>query len=129
LLSQRAVFLLAIAVKQAAAATTTCSNIVEKQSRAVQLLLHGEAQRQVVDMLSKPTAAAEFISISNVPGQVATALLQAGMRYTYDQLMQAVRARTAGVEVWVPCDMATVLEAGLPAWVDVMLRRPHLLVS
>jgi hypothetical protein len=58
---------------------------------------------------------------------VVKALLQAGLRFSYEQLMQAVRARTAGVEMWVTATARSTLPyvkgvqpakwARLPPWI------------
>lgn len=138
LLAQRAAILLLITVRKAAAACTTCRGNPSKYAAAVTLLLDGAASRQaVVGFLSSPTAAALFVSISHVPLAIATALLTAGLRFSYEQLMQAVRtsACTAGVEAWLqamdaqPAAVKAALEAGLPRWMREMRRTPDTLVS
>jgi hypothetical protein len=109
-LERRAMFLLPTAVQQAAAdEQSSNSSIKEKSARAVRWILQGGAcGRFDLSRLTAPTAAAQFISVSNVPREVASALLQAGVRFSYEQFMQAVRSRTAGVEVWMTAT------AGLP---------------
>jgi hypothetical protein len=126
LLKERVKFLLPESVKQAA--ETNRSLIKKKSIAAVQWLLLGAAHgRMNVDFLTTPATAAQFLSLNNIPPQLALALLQAGLRFSYKQLMQAVRARTAGVEVWVTAAKGestpraravdAALRASLPAWV------------
>jgi hypothetical protein len=125
-LQRRAMFLLLTAVQQAAAAKHSINSTNQQKSTiAVEELLRGRKLKP--GLLTAPTAAAEFISISNVPQRVVTALMQAGLRFNFEQLMQAVRARTAGVEVWVTATAGVTLPrvkgvqtakwASLPPWV------------
>jgi hypothetical protein len=91
----------------------------------VEELVRGERLKS--SLLTAPTAAAQFISISNVPQGVVKALMQAGLRFSYVQLMQAVQARTAEVEGWVTATAGIALPrvkgaqtaewARLPPWV------------
>jgi hypothetical protein len=99
LLKKCAISLLATAVKQTAAfeGTSSISNSKQQSTKAVTQLL----KRVDPEDLTAATAAAQFLSISNVPKDVALELMGAGVTVSFEQLMQAVRARTAGVEVWV----------------------------
>jgi hypothetical protein len=126
-LKRRAMFLLRALVQQAAAAERSMdSSRREKSAKAVEGLV--KDRRINSSLLTARTAAAQFISISNVPQPVVKALMEAGLRFTYEQLMQAVRARTAGVEVWVTAKagitlprvkrMQTVKWASLPSWIQ-----------
>jgi hypothetical protein len=132
LLAQRAVFLLPSTVMQAAEAASLSNRC--KRVAAMQLLLDGAASRQVSAYLSTPAAAAQYIRVRNMPLVVAKALLAAGMQLSFDRLMQAVRAHTAGVEVWVqaiagqPPAVKTALQAGLPPWVEQLCCNPYALV-
>lgn len=42
-----------------------------------------------------------MLRIPNVPAAVAAATVEAGQRFTYPQLLSAVKATVPGVEVWV----------------------------
>jgi hypothetical protein len=99
------------------------------------MLLEGAASENAAIFLAAPTASEKLLCIGNVPLVVAEQLLAAGLRFSYDQLMQAMRARTAGVMVWLqaaaaqPAAVKTALQAGLPPWVEQLYRNPRSLVS
>jgi hypothetical protein len=140
LLEKRALVLLATAVKQSAVIENTSNkNLRQTSIKAALWLLQGAADGTVnLSALTAQTAAAQFVSIHNVPQELAAALLQAGLQFSYEQLMQAVRARTAGVEVWVtaaaglPMPMVQAVEAALraslPSWVLLLCNNPLTLV-
>jgi hypothetical protein len=103
--------------------------------QAVTWLLQGAASARVFGtFLAAPGAAAQYL-ITKMPLELAEQLLKAGLRFSYDQLMQAVRAHTAGVEVWVqamaaqPAAVKTALQVGLPPWVQKLCCQPAMLVS
>jgi hypothetical protein len=125
-LGRRAMFLLHTTVQQAAAneqSKTTTNR--QKFVTAVEQLTRSRWIQS--SSLTAPTAAAQFLSISNVPQAVVKAIKQAGLRVNHEQLMLAVRARIAGVEVWVTATACLTLPyvtgvqtakwARLPPWV------------
>jgi hypothetical protein len=134
LLLSRAASLLPSAVKEAAATEQADSNPTRKEVRVVRLLLFKASRMYTSTSLAAPTAAAQFLSISKMAKVVATELIKAGLRFSFEQLMQAVRARTAGVEVWVKAiadqqpAVKEALQAGLPSWVETLCYTPDTLV-
>jgi hypothetical protein len=135
LLHKCAFALLTTAVKQTTDFQGNDNNDCKLQStKAVTKLLQRGADKRVdLSRFTAPTAAAHFVSISNVPQQVAKELLQAGLRFSFEQIMQGVRARTAGVEVWVSTTAAVGLEAALheslPPWMRMLCDNPLEVVS
>jgi hypothetical protein len=131
LLEKRAKFMLPATVKQAAASAMPDSCSKAKYAKAVLWMLGDAAsgcRRFNLWFLAAPATAAQFLSINNVPTQLALAILQAGLRFSYEQFMQAVRARTAGVEVWVsaavksPLPWARAWEKALDRYMPFWLR-------
>jgi hypothetical protein len=135
LLVKRTAFLLPAAVQQAAQVEDACGITKDRHIRIAKMLLGGAASEGVASSLAAPTASKQFLSIGNVPLVLAEQLLTVGLRFNYDQLMQAVRARTARVDVWVlamaaqPAVVKTALQAGLPPWVERLCCDPCSLVS
>ncbi|KAF8064598.1 rnaseh2b [Scenedesmus sp. PABB004] len=62
-----------------------------------------------------PAAAVDaLVLVPNVPPDVVTALLLAGARPSFDQLVRAARCRVAGLEAWVARAVQLKLRTGLP---------------
>jgi hypothetical protein len=131
LLKERVKFLLPATIKQAAAPTMPDSCSKAKYAKAVLWMLGDAAsgcRRFNLRFLTAPATVAQFLGINNVPPQLALALLQAGLRFSYEQFMRAVRARTAGVEVWLsaatksPMPWARALEEALDRYMPCWLR-------
>jgi cation transport ATPase len=121
LLEKRAMLLLPLTVKQAAASAQRRNKSKQKSTRAAVWVLESAACGFFdLSSVSAPATAEQYLGISNMPPEVAAAFLQAGLRFSYEQLMQAVRARTAGVEVWVTAAAEVCpswANATLPSWV------------
>jgi hypothetical protein len=134
-LANCAASLLLSAVKQAAATEQEGCLPTRKEVRAVRLLLQKACRKQTCAFLAVPTAAPHFLRISNVPKVVASQLLKAGLRFSLQQLWQAMQAHAEGVEVWVKAitdqtpAVKKALRREIPYWVHTLLFTPAALVS
>lgn len=109
-------------VKEAAAPAHAASTKMKQKSTsaAVWLLQNAACGMFKLSSLTAPATAAHFLTTSNIPAEVASAFLQAGLDFSYEQLMQSVRARTAGVaELPMP---ESSQRASLPPWVFEVCR-------
>jgi hypothetical protein len=145
-LLRRAPDLLPCAVEQAADATADDRSTSKKLRASMALRLLGAIARAKVCLSPAvvPSAAAYCVSRDNIHQDVATGLVRAGLRVSFQQLLQAARNRTVGWEVWVRATAAlgaerynvpigsgaaVLLLAGLPPWLEIMCYTPVDVVS
>jgi hypothetical protein len=134
-LTNCAASLLPSAVKHAAVTQQKGFLPTRKEVRAVQLLLQKACRKQTRAFMALPTAAPHFLCISNMPKVVASQLLKAGLRFSLQQLMQAMQAHTEGMEVWVKAvadqkpAVRKALRNSIPYWMHTLLFTPEALVS
>jgi hypothetical protein len=145
-LLRRAPVLLPYAIEQASDATADDRSTSKKHRASIALWLLGAIARAKVCLSPAvvPSAAAYCVNMDNIHQDVATGLVCAGLRVSFQQLLQAARNGTAGWEVWVKAaaaigverynvpigsGAAVLLLAGLPPWLEVLCYKPVGLVS